>query len=196
VSGLATRDHGARYEYLDPVDRLHAVGILGVAAMVSLATVAPERASSGDKRTARATCANGGPATPSVDPKRDAVLGPLVLLRAERMASVPPNAFRHRGYKIPVTLPEGTVAVLSVPREMRGRVGLVFSPRTQDDVWKRGIDAADTAVKFIACKPSSTPGRTGWPGGLVVDRRRCVTLVVRVPGEAPVRRRVPLGRPC
>ena len=60
-------------------------------------------------------------------------------------------------------------------------------------MWKRGVRAADTALRFKACDGE---GRSGWAGGLVVDRRRCVTLVVKVEGSAPVRRRVPLGRPC
>jgi hypothetical protein len=33
-------------------------------------------------------------------------------------------------------------------------------------------------------------------GGIVIDRPRCATLIVKVPGEAPERRRVPLGRLC
>jgi hypothetical protein len=127
---------------------------------------------------------------------RDVVVGPLVLIGARRTPSHRPDAFDRQGYKIPVTLPEGMTATLTVPESLRGRVGLVFSLRAQDAVLDSGTRGADSAVRFSACEPDGAPGRSGWGGGFVVDRPRCATLLVEVPGEAPERRRVPLGRRC
>ncbi len=146
--------------------------------------------------TAQAPCDPIAEGTTKVAPTRDAVIGPLVLIGARRTPSRPPDAFDRQGYKIPVTLPEGMTATLMVPEHLRGRVGLVFSPRAQDAVLESGMRGADSAVRFTACEPEGEPGRSGWPGGLVVDIPRCATLIVQVPGEAPERRRVPLGRRC
>ena len=168
---------------------VHALALLASAGLLALP--APARAA------VEATCTSGiGSATAAVDPARDAVLGPLVLLGGLRHGGARPNGFRRRGYKVPVTLPEGVRATLSVPPDMRGRVGLVFTLTAQDRAVARGVRGADTAVRFTACPAGATPGRSGWPGGLVIDRPRCVALVVTVAGEAPVRRRLPLGRRC
>jgi hypothetical protein len=145
---------------------------------------------------AQATCDPVTEGTTKVAPTRDAVVGPLVLIGARQTQSRPPDAFDRQGYKLPVTLPEGMTATLVVPEPLRGRVGLVFSRRAQDAVLESGMRGADSAVRFTACEPDGAPGRSGWPGGLVVDRPRCVTLLVKVPGEAPDRRRVPLGGRC
>lgn len=129
--------------------------------------------------------------------RSDAILGPLSLTGAGgRHTQGPRDAFNGQGYKVPVTLPEGMTATLSVPRGLRSRVGLVFSLEAQDRVLSDGVKGADSAVRFEACPLAGERGRTGWPGGFVVDRRRCVTLVVRVAGQSPLRSRVALGRPC
>lgn len=127
----------------------------------------------------------------------DAILGPLSLIGAGgRYTRGRRDAFNGHGYKVPVTLPQGMTATLSVPRSLRSRVGLVFSLKTQDRLLSEGVKSADPAVRFEACPTADTGSRTGWPGGFVVDRRRCVTLVVRIAGQSPLRRRVPLGRSC
>lgn len=140
-------------------------------------------------------CDTATEGTKQVAPKRDVALGPLVLLGARRTLRQP-DAFDGQGYKVPVTLPEGMTATLSVPEPLRGRVGLAFSPRAQDAVLKSGMQGTDSAVRFTACAPTGEPGRTGWPGGLVIDRPRCATLIVSVAGQPPRRHRVPLGRRC
>jgi hypothetical protein len=143
------------------------------------------------------TCATGGPSPSRVRPKHDVVLGPLVLMGARRARDHPPDAFGGHGYKIPVSLPRGVTATVSVPRAARRRVGLVFTLDAQDRAWKRGVKGADPSVRFTACPPDATTRRrTGWPGGFVVDRRRCATLVLTVAGRTPERHRVPLGRRC
>jgi hypothetical protein len=123
-------------------------------------------------------------------------LGPLVLIGGRRWGTIKPDAFNRHGYKVPVTLPDGLRATLSVPAALRDRVGLVFSHAAQDRVENTGVRGADRSVRFTACPARGEPGRTGWPGGLAVQRPRCVTLVVKVSGGPPVRRRVPLGRRC
>ena len=150
----------------------------------------PERA------VVKAPCAAGGAATTDVVAARDAVIGPLVLLGARQAGRHRPDAFDRHGYKIPVTVPEGATVTLSVPMELRRRVGLVFSRRAQTRASRLGVDGADHTVQFTACPPNGEPGRTGWPGGIVVDRRRCATLVVAPSGAAAVARRVALGRRC
>jgi len=145
---------------------------------------------------AEVTCDPIGEGTTKIAPRHDAVVGPLALIGARQTPRRQPDAFGRQGYKVPVTLPEGMTATLVVPEHLRGRVGLVFSPRAQDAVLESGMRGADPAVRFTACEPEGEPGRSGWPGGLVVDIPRCATLIVQVPGEAPERRRVPLGRRC
>lgn len=125
-----------------------------------------------------------------------ATLGPLVLVGASNTASRRPDAFAGNGYKLPVTLPEGVTATLSVPQELRARVGLVFSQEAQTVAVASGAGGADHAVRFTACPAGAESGRSGWPGGIVVDRRQCATLTVAVAGRAPVNHRVPLGRRC
>lgn len=140
---------------------------------------------------AKATCATGGPAM-RLGAKSDIVLDLLILRGARNVASRRPDAFNSHGYKVPVALPARAGATLSVSRPLRGRVGLVYSLETQDRVNARGVSAADRVVRFTSCP--ATP--TGWPGGLVIDRPRCATLVVKAGDRPQIRRRVPLGRPC
>jgi hypothetical protein len=147
-------------------------------------------------KTVKVSCAAGGVGTTEAVRARDVVIGPVVLLGARMTTRHRPDAFNKHGYKVPVTVPEGGAATLSVPRRLRGRIGLVFSHRTQDRVWRDGVSAADSTVRFTACEPAGKPGRTGWAGGIAVDRRRCARLVVRVAGKPPVTRPVPLGRRC
>jgi hypothetical protein len=147
-------------------------------------------------RTAHVACDTGVTDATAVNRSRDVAIGPLVLLGARLTARHRREAFNGYGYKLPVTLPDGMTATLSVPRRERSRVGLVFTHRAQDRAWDHGVAGADTAVRFTSCAASDRPARTGWPGGLVVDRRRCATLAVKVAGGAVVRRRVPLGRSC
>lgn len=126
---------------------------------------------------------------------RDQVLGPMALLGA-RQTTREPDAFDGRGYKVPVTLPRGMSATLSVSRRGRDRVGLVFTQAAQSRVLRVGVRGGDSAVRFEACAAAEPAGRTGWPGGFVLDRPRCATLVLKVDGRPDVRRRVSLGRRC
>jgi hypothetical protein len=142
------------------------------------------------------SCRQGGPGAERVTDS-DVRLGPLAIVFARRTVGVPPNAFEGLGWKVPVTLRAGRKATLSVPRRLRGRVGLVFTFGAQRRVSRRGVTAADSKLTFEACAGDDAPVRTGWPGGIVVDHPRCARLRVRLPGAAePIERRVPLGRRC
>lgn len=142
------------------------------------------------------SCREGGPGAAPVK-GRDVRMGPLTILFARRTLRDPQDAFNGHGWKLPVTLVADATATLSVPRRLRGRVGLVFRRETQSRVWRRGVRAADSRVSFEACAGEDAPARAGWPGGIVVDRRRCATLRVQVAGAAePIERRVPLGKRC
>jgi hypothetical protein len=142
------------------------------------------------------SCRDGGTGAGPVK-GRDVKMGPLTILVARRTVRGPRDAFNGHGWKLPVTLLADRTATLSVPRRLRGHVGLVFTHATQSRVWRRGARAADARVRFEACAGEDAPARTGWPGGIVVDHRRCATLRVHFAGAAePIERRVPLGKRC
>ena len=103
----------------------------------------------------------------------DVVMGPIVLVGARETEGQRPDAFARQGYKAPVTLPDGVTAMVAVPDELRSRVRLVFSAAAQRRVLADGPSAADRAVRFVACPAGGEGGRTGWAGGVVVDRPRC-----------------------
>lgn len=145
---------------------------------------------------AAATCSTGGASPERRSARQDVVAGPLVLVGGRRWARSRRDAFHRRGFKVPVTLKQGAQATLSVPASLRGRVGLVYSLRAQDRVLARGMRGADASVRFTACPAGERPGRTGWGGGLVVDRPRCASVIVTEAQGAALRRRVPLGRRC
>lgn len=144
---------------------------------------------------AEATCATGMAGAAETVRAADVVLGPLVLIGGRGWGRSRRDAFDGHGFKIPATLLADRAATLSVPPALRGRVGFVFTRRAARAVERRGVGAADEAVRFTACAGAPSD-RTGWAGGIVVDRPRCATVVVRVAGADPIRRRLPLGRRC
>lgn len=142
------------------------------------------------------SCGDGGPGGATVK-GRDVQMGPLTILGAHGTVRGPRDAFNGLGWKLPVTLLAGARATLSVPPRLRDGVGLVFTLEAQDRVEVRGVRAADSGVSFEACAGGGAPARTGWPGGIVADRERCATLLLRLAGAtAPIERRVPLGKRC
>jgi hypothetical protein len=142
--------------------------------------------------TAQVGCASGGDAS-SEPSGRDVSVGPLVVMNARNTIGRPRDAFGRHGYKLPVMLPEGVTATLS--SATRG-VGFVFTPGVQKRAWTRGVSAASARVRFTACAGDRSTLSTGWPGGIVVDRPKCATLVVKVEEGLTERHRVPLGRAC
>ena len=155
--------------------------------------------------TVEVGCAAGGPAPQRVR-RGDLPFGPFALIGIDESGVRPghrqagvrraPDAFGGHGYKVPVSLPNGTSAVLSIPRFERGRLGLVFTQEAQRRVLQDGVAGADHAVRFTACPPDGDSSRTGWPGGFVVDKPHCGTITVN-PNVSPTRNfGVPLGRAC
>lgn len=160
---------------------------------VALVAAVPATVEAARDRFARVSCARGGESPTQPRAGTDAELGPLVIIGTGRTRGNDPNGYGGKGYKLPVTLPAGVTAALSVPAAARRQVGLVYTHAAQDRAWERGVAGAHSSVRFAACDGDT---RTGWPGGIVVDRPRCATLVVRVEGGETIRRRVPLGRAC
>ncbi len=187
--------------------RIRLVGALGVLALVGVATsMALNRSGEADsdregaertmssRNVVQVTCEDAARDTSTnLGGKGDVVLDPLILVGARSAASRRPDAFNGHGYKVPVALPERSVITLSVPRALRGRVGLIYTAAVQNHVFVRGARAAAPAVRFISCPEAAL---TGWPGGLAVDRPRCATLVVQDGDGPPERHLVPLGRSC
>lgn len=142
------------------------------------------------------SCSSGGPGAVDRTPGETRI-GPLRLVGARQTVHHRRDAFGGNGYKVPVTLAQGSRVTLSVPRTARRRAGLVFTHDAQDRAFRSGVRGAERAVTFAACATARPGSRTGWPGGFVVDRPRCVTLELRGAGSRRVLRgRVPLGRPC
>lgn len=150
-------------------------------------------------------CAEGGP-SPQRAGRDDLPVGPFVLMGIDesdehprqREAGIdrPPDAFGRHGYKVPVSLPNGTSAVLSIPRFERGRLGLVFTQPAQRRVLRDGVAGADRAIRFTACPRGAASGRTGWPGGFVIDDPHCATVTVDSGRSATRSFGLPLGRAC
>jgi hypothetical protein len=174
--------------------RFGATALLALAGCGGAATAVEE----GERGAAppAASCRDGGGGGAPVK-GRDVEIGPLTILFVRRTVRQQKAAFSGDGWKLPVTLIADTTATLSVPRRIRSRVGLIFTLGTQARVWRRGVRAADSRVRFEACAGEGAPARTGWPGGIVAAGRRCVTLRVQVAGAGePIERRVPLGKRC
>lgn len=70
-------------------------------------------------------------------------IGPLAILFVRRTPRDPRGAFDGHGWKLPAALLADEMATLSVPRRLRGRVGLVYTRATQSRVWRHGVRAAD-----------------------------------------------------
>lgn len=150
-------------------------------------------------------CAEGGP-SPERTGRGDLPFGPFVLIGIDeggvpprhRQAGIlrPPDAFGRHGYKVPVSLANGTSAVLSIPRFERGRLGLVFTQQAQRRVLRDGVAGTDLAIRFTACPRGGASGRTGWPGGFVIDEPHCATVTVNPDRSPTTNFGLPLGRAC
>ncbi len=100
----------------------------------------------------------------------------------------------HAVAEVFVRVAAGRRATLSVAREQRSVVGLVYSRRSRNQERPGAAGAyrvadADRAVTFAACSQADTD----FLGGIVVAGARCVRLTVTAPGIAPERLRLPFG---
>lgn len=191
----------ARQRYArDMAGRVAVIG-LTVAVVATVAVLAlsrddgPKAAKPTSASLAEATCSSAnGPSVSWKARRVDAVLGPLVLVGGRGRRDFGPS---RGGYKVPVLLRDGVVATLSVPASLRGRVGLVYRSSLTGAADVTDARAADPAVRFSACPVRSEQQRyTGWTGGVLVDRPRCVTLVATLADGTSIRGRLPLGRRC
>lgn len=135
---------------------------------------------------------------PPPDRTRDVVIGPLALLGGRASLRAAPDAYDGRGWKAPLSIPDGTTVTLSVPAAMRGKVGFSFTHAVERRVHRRSVAAASPSVVLRGCPRAAGRQRSGFPGGILSDRPRCVTLTVRVhgPERRTHRARVPLGHRC
>lgn len=132
------------------------------------------------------------------DSRRDVVAGRISIVGGNRLsARKPPANGRTWVLKTPVIIRAGAPVVIRVAARDRPHVALDFDP---DRFGERGR----SSVRFHACPPDTkrfSDGKplgewTGYPGGLIVERRRCVTLEFLEAGQPTVRRRVGIGRRC
>ena len=132
------------------------------------------------------------------DSRRDIVAGRVSIVGGNRLSGrKPPANGRAWILKTPVVIRAGAPVVIRVAARDRRYVALDFDPG------RFGQDG-QSSVRFHACPPDTkrfSDGKplgewTGYPGGLIVERRRCVTLEFLEAGKPTVRRRVGIGRRC
>jgi hypothetical protein len=142
------------------------------------------------------------------DPRVDIIAG-RVSIHAVRAAArrlperKPPSNPRAWIIKTPLIIRAGAPVVVRVAERDRRYVALDFAP---DSGPRRDRVAADgqSSVRFHPCPPDTkrfSDGKplgewTGYPGGLIIERRRCITLEFLEEGRPTIRRRIGLGRRC
>jgi hypothetical protein len=142
------------------------------------------------------------------DPRTDIVAGRVSIafarVAAQRLSRrKPPHNPRAWTLKTPVIIRAGSPVVIRVAERDRRYVALDFDVRR----WGKRDRAAEdgqSSVRFHACPPDTkrfSDGKplgewTGYPGGLIVERRRCVTFEFLEEGQPTVRRRLGIGRRC
>ena len=142
------------------------------------------------------------------DPRRDVVAGRVSIAFARVAARRLPRhkpASNPRAWilKTPVIIRAGSPVVVRVAQRDRAHVALEFDVER----WRqrdRTAEDGQSSVRFHACPPDTkrfSDGKplgewSGYPGGLIVERRRCVTFEFVEEGKPTVRRRLGLGRRC
>lgn len=100
----------------------------------------------------------------------------------------PDRSGRYQVLKAPFGVDAGMTVTVTVPRQERHAVALVF--RTELRELRLRLGQADTSFTFRACADRAT----GFPGGLLVAGARCVVLELRVQHRAkPLSIRAPFG---
>jgi hypothetical protein len=142
------------------------------------------------------------------NPRTDVVAGRVSIafarVAARRLSRrKPPHNPRAWILKAPVIIRAGSPVVVRVAERDRPYVALEFDVerwRKRDRVAEDG----QSSVRFHACPPDTkrfSDGKplgewTGYPGGLIVERRRCVTFEFLEEGRPTIRRRLGIGRRC
>lgn len=171
--------------------------------------LAPGAADAAFDRVCQTRAEGGSPDDVALpDARTDVIAGRVAILSARRQARRLP---RHRPssnprawiLKTPVLIRAGDPVVVRIAARDRGYVALDFDP----DRWgarDRTAEDGQASVRFHACPPDTarfSDGQplgewTGYPGGLLVERPRCVTLELLQDGRTTVRRRLGIGRRC
>lgn len=105
--------------------------------------------------------------------------------------------------KTPVMVRAGSPVVIRVAARDRPYVALDFDG-TRWAARDRAAEDGQSSVRFHACPPDTrrfVDGKplgewTGYNGGLIVERPRCVTFEFLEEGRPTVRRRLGIGRRC
>lgn len=105
--------------------------------------------------------------------------------------------------KTPVIIRAGSPVVVRVAKRDRPYAALDFDANAWGDR-DRVAEDGQSSVRFHACPRDTkrwSDGKplgewTGYPGGLILERRRCVTLEFLEEGRPTVRRRLGAGRRC
>lgn len=142
------------------------------------------------------------------DRRTDIVAGRVSFASARRTAGRLPRgkpSFNPRAWilKMPVIIRAGSPVVVRIAERDRRYVALDFAVN-RGDVRDRVAEDGQSSVRFHACPPDTkrfTDGKpigewTFYPGGLIVERRRCVTFEFLEQGKPTVRRRLGIGRRC
>lgn len=177
---------------------MRALALAGLAVLVSapVALAAPPAA---DYDRTCETRAEGADPDEVVepDPRRDLVVGRVMLLNARAAGGELESYKSRRGYliKTPVIIRAGAPVAVRIAQRDRRHVALDF-----DNADENG----QRSVRFHPCPPETerfSDGKplgewTAYPGGLILERPRCVTFEVLEEGKPTVRRRVALGKRC
>jgi hypothetical protein len=115
----------------------------------------------------------------------------------------PPGNPRAWLLKTPVIIRAGSPVVVRVAARDRRYAALDFDAKRWGTL-DRGAKDGQSSVRFHACSPDTkrfSDGKplgdwTGYPGGLIVERRGCVTFEFLEEGQPTIRRRLGIGRRC
>jgi hypothetical protein len=141
------------------------------------------------------------------NPRTDIVAGRVSIagarVTAQRLSDRKPT-YNPRAWilKTPVIIRAGSPVVVRVAERDRRYVALDFD--VEHGKRDRVAEDGQSSVRFHACPPDTkrfSDGKplgewTGYPGGLIVERRRCVTFEFLEEGQPTVRRRLGIGRRC
>jgi hypothetical protein len=142
------------------------------------------------------------------DPRTDVVAGRVSIASARSAARLLPRrkpTFNPRAWilKTPVIIRAGSPVVVRVAERDRRFVAFDFDVKDGGER-DRVAEDGQSSVRFHACPPDTkrfSDGKplgewTGYPGGLIVERRRCVTFEFLEEGKPTVRRRLGIGLHC
>ena len=180
-----------------------------LAALLGLAVFATDATAATFDRTCETRAEGGKPTDVAVpNPRTDVIAGRATIIFARKRASGLPER-RHPEQpaawilKTPVIIRAGAPVVVRVAKRDRAYAALDFD-QSRWSKRDRAAEDGQSSVRFHACPPDTkrfVDGQplgewTGYPGGLIIERRRCVTLEFVEEGQPTIRQRVGFGRRC